>query len=307
MKKIDPYEARIIRIASYSSVAVAAFLIAMKFFAWWITHSVSMQASLIDSLLDAFASFINMIAIYQALKPPDPEHRFGHGKVESLAALGQSFFIGGSSLWLLYEAWERFEEQEAIEQTGVGIIVMLLAIGVTLVLLSYQRYVIKKTQSPAIAADMLHYKSDLMVNAAVIISLLSAQFFRIKALYPIFGVIIGIYIFWTAWKIMIQAFNILMDRELDEEERGKILAIINSHPEVVGVRDLKTRSAGLQQFFQLNLIMNPDLLLRKADLIADEVERQVVKAYPRSQVMIRLVPEIPKAKAHKGVEHSEED
>lgn len=285
---------RLIRLATYSSVTVATLLISMKAFGWFMTHSVSLQASLIDSLLDAFASVVNMIAVYHALKPPDKEHRFGHGKAESLAALGQALFIGGSALWLLYEARERLMMHEPIEETGVGLIVMAVAIAITLVLVTFQQYVVRRTSSGAIAADMLHYKSDLLINAAVMVSLLFAAMFDLEALDPIFGLMIGMYIFWTAWQITVQAFNVLMDRELDDEERTKILEIIKSHPEVIDVRDLRTRTSGLQQFFQLNLLMNPDLSLRQADKIAEDVEQEVMRAYPRSQVMIRLVPELPK-------------
>jgi ferrous-iron efflux pump FieF len=292
MSQLNLHETQIIRIATYASVAVAALLICLKLFAWWITHSVSLQASLIDSLLDGLASFINMIAVYQALKPPDAKHRFGHGKIESLAALGQSVFIGGSSIWLLYEAHERFTIHQPIEFAGFGIVVMGIAILITLILVSYQYYVVKRTQSPAIAADMLHYKSDLLINIATIVALASSQFFHIDELDPIFGLLIGCYILWTAWRITTQAFNVLLDQELDDEHRKKILTIIKSHPEVIDVWDLRTRSSGVQQFFQLHLLMRPDLTLRKADEIADEVEAEIAKAYPRSQVIIRLVPEI---------------
>jgi len=289
-------ETKHIRYATYASVTVAALLITLKFFAWWSTHSVSLQASLIDSLLDAFASFINLIAVYQALKPADAEHRFGHGKAESLAGLGQAIFIGGSSLWLLYEARERLIQPEVIESSGLGIIVMAVAIIITIFLVSYQRFVIKKTQSTAIAADMLHYRSDMLINGAVIVSLVSVEFINIPQIDPILGILIGIYILWTAWQIMVQAFNVLMDTELHDDERDKISAIIKSHPEVIDVRDLRTRTSGLQQFFQLHLVMNPDISLREADIVAEQVEREVLKAYPKSQVIVRLVPEIPHEK-----------
>ena len=300
MTKMDPYEERIIRIASYASVCIAALLIAMKFFAWWETHSVSLQASLIDSCLDAIASFINMIAIYQALKPPDERHRFGHGKIESLSALAQALFIGGSAIWLVFEAYEKFEDQDPVEQTGLGLVVMLIAIAIVLVLLAYQRFVIKKTKSNAIAADMLHFKADLLVNIAVVCSLLGSMYFKIPYLDPIFGIVIGLYIFWTAWQIMMRAFNVLMDSEVDEEDRQKILKIINAHPQVVNAQDLKTRQSGLQQFFQLNLVMDPNITVKEADKISDEVEKQVYKAFPKSQVTIRFVPIIPK-----GIKHPE--
>jgi len=290
--KINSHETNIIRLASYASVIVAGFLIMVKFFAWWETHSVSLQASLIDSLLDALASLINMFGIYHALKPADAEHRFGHGKAESLAALGQALFIAGSSFWLLHEAYNRLFMHQPIESTKLGILVMVLAILVTLCLVSYQQYVIKKTQSAAIKADMLHYKSDLLINGAVIFSLISVDFFHIEQIDSILGLLIGLYILWTAWKIITQAFNVLMDRELDDEERDKILSIIKSHPEVIGVRDLRTRSSGLHQFFQLNLLMRSDLSLEEANIIADEIEKNVTEIYPKSQVMIRLLPKL---------------
>jgi ferrous-iron efflux pump FieF len=291
--KTNPHETNIIRFASYASVAVAGFLIILKLFAWWETHSVSLQASLIDSLLDALASLINMFGIYHALKPADAEHRFGHGKAESLAALGQALFIGSSSFWLLHEAYNRFFLHQPLESTRLGILVMTVAILVTFCLVGYQQYVIKKTQSAAIKADMLHYKSDLLINVAVIFSLVSVDFFHIEQIDSILGLLIGLYILWTAWKITVQAFNVLMDRELDDGERDKILLIIKSHPEVIDVRDLRTRSSGLHQFFQLNLLMRPNLSLKEANLIADEVEKEVTKAYPKSQVMIRLRPKLP--------------
>lgn len=290
------HNSRIIRFATYASVSVACLLIVLKTFGWWITHSVSLQASLIDSLLDAMASIINMIAVYHALKPADAEHRFGHGKAESLAALGQALFIGASSLWLLHEAKNRFMMHEPIESSHIGLIVIVIAIVITLFLVSYQQYVVKKTRSSAIAADMLHYKSDLLINAAVMISLLFADFFHMDFIDPAFGLLIGLYILWTAWQITKQAFNVLMDRELDDDERKKILLIIHSHPEVVDVKDLRTRSSGLHQFFQLRLVMKPSLSLQDADLVAEEVEQEVIKAYPNSQVMIRIVPEDLKKK-----------
>lgn len=167
---------------------------------------------------------------------------------------------------------------------------MVAAILITLVLVAYQRYVVKVTKSNAISADMLHYKSDLLINVAVIISLLCADIFHLNIIDPTFGVFIGIYILWTAWTITLQAFNVLMDRELEDEEREKILSIINSHPEVVGVKDLRTRSSGLHQFFQLYLVLKSDISLENADLIVSEVATEVMKMYPNSQVMIRLLP-----------------
>ena len=279
-----------IRSAAFASVVVACILIVLKFFAWKLTHSVSLQGSLIDSLLDAFASFITMIAVYHATKPADKEHRFGHGKAESLAALGQALCICGTSLWVLYESKERFFAPEPIEDSEIGLVVMGIALALTIVLISYQTFIIRKTDSPVIAADRAHYELDFLINIAVMVSLVGSKFFHIEIIDPLFGILIGLYILWAALKITIKAFNVLMDRELEDKEREKILSIIKSHPEVLAVKDLRTRTSGLQQFFQFRLVLQRDTSLAQADYIAYDVEKEIAKAYPKSQVIIRLEP-----------------
>lgn len=290
MTQINPQDARSIQWAACASVAVSIILILLKFFAWGMTHSVSLQGSLIDSLLDALASLINMVAIYHALKPADKEHRFGHGKLESLAALGQALGVGASALWVMVEAQKRFFHPEPIQESELGLIIMILAMGLILMLTTYQNRVVKQTGSSAIAADRIHYQSDLLINGVVILSLLSAKFLHIQAVDPLFGFLIGVYILGSAWKITVKAFNVLMDRELDDGEREQILSIVNKNPRVMGVRDLRTRSSGLQQFFQFYLVVSADLSLEEANRIAITVEMDVLEAYPKCQVMIRLIP-----------------
>lgn len=279
-----------IQLAAAASVVVACILIGLKFFAWDLTNSVSLQGSLIDSLLDAIASLINMVAVYHAMKPADREHRFGHGKIESFGALTQALFIGISSLWVLREAAQRFFIPEPVEQSEVGLIVMAVAMVMTVILIAYQRRVVNQTGSHAIAADKVHYESDLLINCAVVVSLLTTHLFHTDIMDSILGLLIGLYILWAAWKIALKAFNVLMDRELDDQDRQKILLILNSHPDVLEVKDLRTRSSGLQQFFQLRLVVSAELSLQRANSVAEEVEQEVVKAYPKCQVMIRLVP-----------------
>lgn len=283
-------DAKQIQIAASASVLVAFVLIGLKLFAWNLTNSVSLQGSLIDSLLDAFASLINMVAVYHAMKPADREHRFGHGKVESLGALAQALFIGASSLWVLWEAGQRFLLPESVEQSETGLIVMSIAMVITLLLILYQRRVVNQTGSTAIAADKVHYESDFLINLAVVVSLLSSYFFETDIMDSLFGLLIGLYILWAAWKIAVHAFNVLMDRELDEQDRHKILSILTSHTEVLEVKDFRTRSSGMQQFFQLRLLVSSELSFQQANVVAEDVERDVMKAYPKCQVMIRLVP-----------------
>jgi divalent metal cation (Fe/Co/Zn/Cd) transporter len=163
---------RLIRLAARASVAVAGLLIAAKLIAWTLTDSVGLLSTLIDSLLDIGASLLNLIAIRHALTPADEEHRFGHGKAEALAGLGQAAFVAGSAAFLLVQAGERLFRPRTLANIDVGIAVMVFSIIVTLALVMFQKYVARRTSSLAIGADSLHYETDVLANAGVIVSLI---------------------------------------------------------------------------------------------------------------------------------------
>lgn len=288
--------ARLLRLATYASVSVALFLVAAKFAAWLATDSVSLLSTLIDSFLDAGASMINLVAVRHALQPADREHRFGHGKAESLAGLAQSAFVSGSALFLVMEAGERFTRPRAIENATAGYAVMVLSIVLTLVLVAFQKYVIRRTESLAISADSMHYRMDILVNAGVILSLFLVSRFGFVFVDPLFALAISAYIFWGAWGIARTSLDVLMDRELPEEDREKILNIANSHADVLGAHDLKTRTSGLNVFIQLHLEMDSGITLCKAHVIAESVMGKLEEAYPSAEVLIHEDPEGVKEK-----------
>jgi ferrous-iron efflux pump FieF len=281
--------ARLMRLATYASISVALVLIVAKTIAWGISDSVSLLATLIDSTLDALASLINLIAVRHALSPADKEHRFGHGKAEALAGLGQAAFITGSACFLLLESGRRIVNPVVLESYGVGMGVMLLSIVATLALLRFQRYVIRKTDSTAIKADALHYRTDLLVNGSVIVALwLSVQGWA--GFDALFAIGIAIYILYSAWEIVKQAFDHLMDRELPNAERDKIIGIANLHEAVHGMHDLRSRRAGTATFIQLHLELDDDLTLLQAHKISDEVEASLQAVCPGAEIIIHIDP-----------------
>lgn len=287
---VSPQEvARLMRMATYASISVAVMLIAIKAVAWGMSGSVSLLATLIDSTLDALASLINLLAVRHALSPADKEHRFGHGKAEALAGLGQAAFIAGSAVFLLLEAGRRIAQPVPLESAGVGMLVMLFAIAATALLLVFQRYVISKTDSTAIKADALHYRTDLLVNASVIVALwLSVNGWA--GFDAVFAIGIAIYILYSAWEIVIQAFDHLMDRELPDAERDKIERIVGAHKAVHGMHDLRSRRSGTATFIQLHLELDDDLRLLQAHRISDEVEWSLLEAYPGAEIIIHIDP-----------------
>jgi ferrous-iron efflux pump FieF len=282
--------AKLLRLATYASITVALILIVAKLVAWGLSDSVSLLATLIDSVLDALASLINLIAVRHALTPADKEHRFGHGKAEALAGLSQSMFIAGSAGFLLLEAGRRLINPIAVEQAALGISVMLFSIVATLLLLAFQSHVVKKTNSTAIRADALHYRTDVLVNGSVILALwLSVQGWA--GFDALFACAIGIYILYSAWEIIRVSYDHLMDRELPDEQREQIKQLVLQHKSARGLHDLRSRHSGTMTFIQFHLELDDDLSLLDAHKISDEVEMRLLGAFPGSEIIIHIDPQ----------------
>lgn len=283
--------ARLMRRATIAAVAVALVLVLVKVGAWLVTDSVSLLSSLIDSLLDVGASFINLLAVHHALQPADYEHRFGHGKAEHLAGLAQAAFVAGSAVFLLIEAAYRLAHPRVIEHGEVGIFVMLFAIVTTIALVHYQRYVVRKTGSVAIDADSLHYTGDVLINASVILALILGANIGWGFVDPLFGIAIALYLLRTAGKIAFLSLDPLMDRELPEEDRDRIREIVRAHPEAGDLHDLRTRKSGNTIFIQFHLELDDKITLRHAHKVADEVEKKLAVSFPAAEILIHEDPE----------------
>jgi len=281
--------AGLLKLASIASVLTAGFLIVAKLAAWSVTGSVSLLASLVDSVMDSIASLINLFAIRYALQPADEDHRFGHGKAEPLAGLAQAAFIAGSAIFLVFHAIDRLRYAHSLDQVGIGIWVMVLAIVMTLGLLAVQRYVIRKTDSTAIRADSLHYLTDLLTNVSVLVALYLSTLGWTWA-DPVFAIAVAIYIFYSAVQIGHEAFQQLMDRELPEDILEQIQETAMSHPEVNGTHEMRTRQAGHTRFVQLHLELDANLPLKDAHEIADQVEAEILAFLPGAEVLIHQDP-----------------
>lgn len=290
MSRFDPEHVRLRSRATYASVAVSAILILLKFGAWLATGSVAMLSSLVDSLLDLVASTVNLFAVRQALEPPDREHRFGHGKAEPLAALGQAAFLAGGALLLVFEAISRAVSPAPVQRVNLGIAVIIASMVFDGGLILYQRYVVARTKSLAIGADELHFRSDLVVNAGVLAALIIDRLINIPILDPLFGGAIGLWIIYGSIRLLRQSMTQLMDRELPGAERARIRAIAEAEPEVTAVHDLRTRAAGPTAFIQLHIEMDGAMDLLHAHAIADSVEAKLRTAYPNAEIIIHQDP-----------------
>ena len=281
---------RLTRGAAFASVAAALFLLIAKTWAALATHSVAMLGSLADTGLDLAASLVTLFAVRVAAEPADREHRFGHGKAEAIAALFQTVLIGLSAAAIAVRALMRLSDPESVTRPEAGIAVSVLAILVTLALVLYQRSVVRRTGSLAIETDSLHYQADLALNFAVIAALLLDAALGLTGADAAFGLLIALWLGWTAWGAGNRAVDMLMDREWPELQRQQLLNMVAELPDVDGIHELRTRRAGSQDFVQFHIWVDPDLTVSTAHEIAERAEARVLAAYPGTEIFIHVDP-----------------
>ena len=291
IKTSDPqHTGNLQRAASYASLAIALILVTAKLWAWLETGSVSVLSSLVDSFLDVLAAGITVIAVRIALMPADSEHRFGHGKAEGLAALAQSVIITCSAIYVLLEAIQRLTAPQPVSNPESGIAVMLFSIVMTMGLLTFQRSVVRRTGSLAIAADAMHYRSDLLVSLSVAVAIPLSAWTNWTLLDPLTGIGIAAYILWNTYDIAVGALDVLLDRELPIEARQRIEQIALEHPNVRGIHDLRTRSGGSNYIIQFHLELDPDTVLLNTHLILDDVEARIRAEFANCELIVHADP-----------------
>lgn len=279
------------RNAALASVAAALFLLILKGWAAWATGSVAMLGSLADTGLDLLASLVTLYGVRLAATPADHNHRFGHGKAEALAALFQVALITLSAAAIGWRAVARLSADAPTKAGEPGIIVSVVAIGVTFALIAYQRHVIRNTRSIAIRADNLHYQSDLLLNLSVIAALVLEQYGGLVGADPVFGILIALWLAWGAFRASTHAIDQLMDKEWPEEQRRRFAALAGQHPEVRSLHDLRTRRSGSLDFAQFHIHVDAEMTVAAAHDVMDEIEARIAEQFPDVEILIHLDPE----------------
>lgn len=278
------------RRAAIASLGMSVILVAIKLFAYLVTHSVSVLASFADSALDLFTSSLNIIAIRSALTPADAEHRFGHGKAEPLAGLGQGAFIAGSATFLVIQAINRLIAPAPVDNSAIALAAMVVSLAGSIGIVTYQRYVVAKTGSIAVGADKMHYTGDVVTNVGVIIAIVLTTTFGWTRADPLVALFVAAVLVWTAWSVFRTSYDQLMDHELADEAREAIMSVAMRHPEVKNVHDLRTRAAGIHHFIQFHIELDPQISLTRAHEVSDEVEAAICAEFPNADVIIHQDP-----------------
>ncbi len=278
------------RSAALAALAVASLLAVLKARAAWSTGSAAMLGSLADTALDLAASLATLAGVWIAAQPADDDHRFGHGKAEALAAMFQVVLISLSALGIAANAVRRLLLGRGAGPVDEGIAVSLVAIVATLALLAWQRHVIARTRSVAITTDQLHYRSDLALNLGVIAAL-ALQRLGVSGADGVFGIAIAAWLGWSAWRASHAAIEQLMDREWSDEKRARFVELINRHPELRGVHDLRTRTSGNRDFAQFHVWVDPQMTVQEAHRVMDEIEVRLSAEFPDTEFLIHPDPE----------------
>lgn len=276
--------------AVIAGVVLAILLSLLKFYAFLKTDSLAIFSSFVDSITDLFASLITLIAVYFSSKPANLSHRYGYGKTEALSALLQAGFVGISGLFVIIDGIKRLILPVEIEQTSMGIFIMLFSIFATFLLVAYQTYVANKTSSLAIKADRAHYTIDFLTNAAVVLSLLFVHFFNFLYFDVLAALFISIYLLYNAYQLATEAIEMITDKELPDEIRANVEKIVIQSKGIHGLHDFRTRNLGGIYYFELHLEIDGNMPLFKAHEITDKVEKKILDVYPNSQVLIHQDP-----------------
>ena len=270
-----------------TSVATSIFLVVIKLLAWLVTDSISMQASMNDSILDALSSFMAFHALKFSYTSYDEDHNYGHEKVEGLVALVQCALVIYSGFVIFKESYEVFLDPRPISNTSTGIAVMIISLIAVFQLVYFQQYVAIKTESMIVKGDSLHYLSDLFMNACILLSLFLSKYFVYVDV--ICGLCVGSYVLYSAILIIKTALRDLMDESLSVETQKDVRKNITSVSGVKSIALLRTRSAGMKKYIESEVEVDRDLSLIAANEICEQVEQKVRDMFDRVDVVIKPV------------------
>jgi ferrous-iron efflux pump FieF len=276
--------------AAKAAVLLSVLLVAAKTIAWLEGGAAVMLASLTDSCMDAIVSATNYMAIRYALRPADDDHRYGHGKAEGIAALAQAAFIGGSCLFVLLEAIRTLRDPDPVGAVPATLAVLIVATLATLFLTRYQARAARKSRSLAIAADAAHYTGDIVLNLGVIASLAAGHYLNWHWIDPLAALAIAAWLLYSARAVAIHAVNMLLDREIEDGDRARIISIIDATQGVLGFHDLRTRKSGSRTLISFDIEVDPNLSVAQAHDITRAAEAALLAVFPHAEVMIHIDP-----------------
>jgi ferrous-iron efflux pump FieF len=282
---------KIALLASSCAVAAAIVLTVLKVGIFWLSGSAAVLATLIDSVLDVMMSLMLFFALRYSYKPADKNHRYGHGKMEGVAAVYQAAFMAGAGLFVVFESLDRFTDPVTVSSHGLAIAVLVITIILSIGVLAVQRWALQRANSLIIEADSAHYKTDIFLNGSVILALVIDFNNGPGWVDPFMALLIAGYFFFTAHTITRKSLGILMDKELPKETRAHIEKIVLKDDRVVSMHDLRTRDCGMHFHISFDVELDKTLSLEDAHAIVRDLDEEILAHYPHAEIIIHMDPE----------------
>ena len=279
--------------AAALSIASNTTLIALKLAAGAITGSIAVITEAIHSAIDLMASIVAYFSVRKADEPPDPEHPYGHERVENLSAAieGMLFRVGAGII--IYESVRRLVDHTGVENLGVGIAVIGFSAVANMVVSTYLYRQARLTDSPALEGDAAHLRTDAFTSAGVLVALVLVEITGIEELDAITALIVAVAIIWAGVQILNRSTRVLVDEVLPEEELAAVRSAIEEFgsEEVVGFHKLRARSAGSRRYVDLHVQFRKGTTLERAHELAHELQRSIRERVRGADVLIHLEPE----------------
>jgi ferrous-iron efflux pump FieF len=275
------------------AVLVAGSLVGLKLVTAVLTGSLAVVTSLVDSAVDCVASTVNYFAVRGAEAPPDKDHRWGHGKAESLSGLAQSVLVFITACIVVWQAVRRLIEPHDIANVGIGAAVMGASLCVSIALGLFLRNAGKKHDSIALTGDAAHYLSDGITNSAAIVALVCYRIFGWSWVDPVISFAAAVILAGSAFNIGKHAVDQLMDRELSDTTRKRIKDLVSkSSPQIFGLHALKTRRSGPTLVIEFHLELPAKMSFADAHLVTAQIEETLRHEFDDCMVMIHPEPYI---------------
>lgn len=272
--------------ASQLAILVSAVLVVLKIFAWYLTKSISVQASMLDSVLDTLTACLNLLALRYSIRPVDDQHRWGHGKAEALAGFAQAVFMVLFACFLLVSVVHRLFHPSPVNTSLIGMSLIVAGSFITLLLILWQRYVARKTNSLIIQTNLLTYETELLSNFGILLSLYISMKFKFVYVDFIVGVLITVYLLNSVWSILWSSVDILMDKEIDSAITQRIIELVLGHQDVRQIHNMRTRSGGTKRFVQFSIELDGAQPTHVTESIIHDLRAQIHNLFPDMDVTI---------------------
>ena len=280
--------------AALSSIIAAVFLTTMKFVVGILTSSLGIISEALHSLLDLLAALITFVSVSLSDKPADKEHQYGHGKIENLSAFFESILLVITCIWIIYEGVSRLVTGETeIQVTIWSYLVVLVSMGIDLSRSRMLFRAAKEHNSQALEADAIHFSTDILSSAVVLLGLICANFGYHKA-DAISALGVAVIVLGISYRLGKRAVDILLDKVpsgLTEQIEDKL----KTNKEILCYHDLKVRVAGPDTFVQVNVHLRNTTDFETVHGICNSIEEDISSSIPRCISIVHAEPEEKKS------------